>query len=54
MFVFLLTFNICAVVSSAPLFSRVSAALTGPNSAPDIKGMFENFIREIHTIQQRK
>mmetsp|Transcript_8436 Transcript_8436/g.13994 ORF Transcript_8436/g.13994 Transcript_8436/m.13994 type:complete len:171 (-) Transcript_8436:186-698(-) len=37
-----------------PLFSRVSAALTGPNSGPDIKSMFENFVREVHSVQQRK
>lgn len=37
-----------------PLFSRVSAALTGPNSAADIKSMFENFLREMHTMSHRK
>lgn len=38
----------------APLFSRVTAALTGPQSGPDIKGMFENFIRDVYSARQRK
>eukprot|EP01038_Epipyxis_sp_PR26KG_P009218 gene9218-12429_t len=37
-----------------PLFSRVTAALTGPQSGPDIKGMFDNFLREVYMIKSRK
>ena len=39
---------------TAPLFSRVTAALTTPQSGSDIKGMFENFVREINNMKQRK
>jgi hypothetical protein len=39
---------------SAPLFSRVTAALTTPQSGQDIRGMFENFVKEIHTMKHRK
>eukprot|EP01041_Mallomonas_annulata_P006652 gene6652-13469_t len=31
-----------------PLFSKVTAALTTPQSGPDMKGMFENFLKEAH------
>jgi hypothetical protein len=32
----------------------VTAALTGAQSGPDIKAMFENFTREVYTVNQRK
>eukprot|EP00596_Hydrurales_sp_CCMP1899_P009562 CAMPEP_0119042944 /NCGR_PEP_ID=MMETSP1177-20130426/16293_1 /TAXON_ID=2985 /ORGANISM="Ochromonas sp, Strain CCMP1899" /LENGTH=166 /DNA_ID=CAMNT_0007010069 /DNA_START=99 /DNA_END=597 /DNA_ORIENTATION=+ len=37
-----------------PLFSRVTAALTTPQSGQDIKQMFENFVKDIHSMKQRK
>eukprot|EP00597_Dinobryon_sp_UTEXLB2267_P005949 CAMPEP_0170079486 /NCGR_PEP_ID=MMETSP0019_2-20121128/15852_1 /TAXON_ID=98059 /ORGANISM="Dinobryon sp., Strain UTEXLB2267" /LENGTH=94 /DNA_ID=CAMNT_0010292961 /DNA_START=315 /DNA_END=599 /DNA_ORIENTATION=- len=37
-----------------PLFSRVSAALTGPQSGADVKSLFENFLNELFTLKQRK
>eukprot|EP01036_Dinobryon_divergens_P029932 gene29932-39104_t len=37
-----------------PLFSRVNAALTGPQSGADVKSMFENFLSELFTLKQRK
>ena len=39
---------------AAPLFSRVNAALTGPQSGADVKSMFENFLNELFTLKQRK
>ena len=39
---------------AAPLFSRVTAALTTPQSGQDIRGMFENFVKEIHSMKSRK
>ena len=39
---------------TAPLFSRVTAALTTPQSGSDINGMFENYVREINNMKQRK
>jgi intraflagellar transport protein 22 len=37
-----------------PLFSRVNAALTTAQSGPDVKSMFDNFLKEIIGIKQRK
>jgi hypothetical protein len=37
---------------SAPLFQRVTAALTTSQSGTDIKGMFDNLIRQ--AISHRK
>ncbi len=35
------------------LFSRVSAALTTTASGTDMKGLFDNFVKEIHNIRRR-
>ena len=37
-----------------PLFSRVTAAMTTVQSGPDIKGMFESFVKEIYSLKARK
>ena len=49
-----LTSRITLIYYLAPLFSRVTAALTTPQSGQDIKGMFENFVKEIHSMKSRK
>ena len=38
----------------APLFSKVSAAVTSPQHAEDVKGRFENFIKELAGAKNRK
>ena len=40
--------TVCYLI--APLFQNVSAALTGPDSGPDIKSMYENFVREVYAM----
>jgi len=40
--------TVCYLI--APLFQKVSAALTGPDSGPDIKSMYENFVREVYAM----
>ena len=37
-----------------PLFSKVTAAMTTPQSAEDVKSIFENFLKEIHSMKRRK
>ena len=37
-----------------PLFSRVTAAMTTTQSSDEIRSMFENFLKEIHTMKRRK
>jgi len=38
----------------APLFSKVSAALTSSASEADIRTLFENFVKEVHSIRSKK
>ena len=37
-----------------PLFSRVTAAVLTPESGPDLKTMFENFIKDIQGLKMRE
>ena len=37
-----------------PLFSKVTAALTTPESSQDVKNMFENFVKELVNMKRRK
>jgi Rab-like protein 5 len=37
-----------------PLFSRVTAAMTTPQSGQDVKGMFDNFLKELVSMKRRK
>ncbi len=39
---------------AAPLFSRVSASVTSPQSGPDMKLKFENFIKDLSSSRYRK
>jgi hypothetical protein len=41
-------------LETAPLFSKVNASLTTPQSCEDMKGMFSNFVNELASIRQRK
>jgi hypothetical protein len=38
----------------AQLFSRVSALVTGLNNLSDMKGMFENFVKDLISYKNRK
>eukprot|EP01039_Chlorochromonas_danica_P011469 gene11468-12828_t len=37
-----------------PIFSKVSASVTTTQSGEDMKAMFENFIKEVANVRQRK
>eukprot|EP00602_Paraphysomonas_sp_CaronLab_P004134 CAMPEP_0185024852 /NCGR_PEP_ID=MMETSP1103-20130426/8039_1 /TAXON_ID=36769 /ORGANISM="Paraphysomonas bandaiensis, Strain Caron Lab Isolate" /LENGTH=172 /DNA_ID=CAMNT_0027557923 /DNA_START=111 /DNA_END=629 /DNA_ORIENTATION=- len=37
-----------------PLFSKVNSSLTTPQTANDMKGMFDNFVNELYAMRQRK
>jgi hypothetical protein len=45
---------IIAIIIIAQLFSRVTAAVTSPDSNVEVKSMFENFIRDVQALKQRK
>ena len=49
LYIYLYSHTVCYLII-APLFQNVSAALTGPDSGPDIKSMYENFVREVYAM----
>jgi TATA-box binding protein (TBP) (component of TFIID and TFIIIB) len=41
-------------VSVAQIFSKVTAMVTGPNNVNDMKGTYENFIKDLASLKSRK
>lgn len=37
-----------------PLFSRVNGSLTTTQSSADVKNIFDNFVKELHSMKRRK
>lgn len=52
--VFLSSFFFISFSFLAQLFSRVSALVTGLNNLSDMKGMFENFVKDLSSYKNRK
>ena len=45
---------VISTIFTAPIFNKVQASLTTPQSGPDMKNMFENFLKEVYTIKHRR